>query len=92
MSCRSISIEFRWELSSISQLSCTSTTTTTIAHDDVTTPKTSDAIFSTHKQVLEQVFFEGEFVADFEVVDVQRLRDETDRPREALLHRCVLKI
>ena len=41
--------------------------------------------------MLEQVFFEGEFVADFEVVDVQSLRDETDRPREALLHRCVLK-
>ena len=41
--------------------------------------------------MLEQVFLEGEFVASFQVVDMQRLRDETHGSSEAVLDGTILK-
>ena len=41
--------------------------------------------------MFEQVFLECEFVASFQVVDMQRLRDETHGSSEAVLDGTVLK-
>ena len=41
--------------------------------------------------MFEQVFLEGEFMASFQVVDMQRLRDETHGSSEAVLDGTILK-
>ena len=41
--------------------------------------------------MFEQVFLECEFVASFQMVDMQRLRDETHGSSEAVLNGTILK-